>query len=319
MSDDAITTALDPFPSAGLSLGPAPLYEMRRLSARLGHQIFILREDLTGFGLGGNKVRKLDYLAGDAVARGAGALVTSGASAFSRNAAAAGRVCGLEVHVVIAGSPATHNPASAALFQQLDCTLHYVDALEGATELVCDQLRAAGKVVYPLHPGGSDEIGALGYVDVFGHIVQFSENSGIHFDKIIAPTGSTGTHVGLLLGQLISGYDTRLIGVAVSQRAEVQRERIRALAAPTAKMLGVDLDESKIIVDDRFLGPGYPHPSEAGDAAARTFAHTEGLLLDRVYTGKAAAGLLHHATNGELDAGDRVLFIHTGGNAGLYY
>ena len=322
MTNDSIRRKLREYPSAGLSVGPTPIYALQRLSARLGHHIYVLREDLTGFALGGNKVRKLDYLVGDAIARGVDVLVTTGASAFSRNAAAAGKVCGLGVHVLVVGRESEQNRASLALFEQFDCTLHFVhesEALEEARRGLMEELRGRGAVACELHPGGSNEIGALGYLEVFDHIVQYSEREGVHFDKVFIPTGSTGTQVGLIMGQMISQYETRVIGIAVSKDADTQRERIGKLARTTADMLGLSFDETKLIVDDRFLGPGYPHPSEAGDAAMRTFGQVEGLLLDRVYTGKAAAGLLHYATTGELDPEDKVLFIHTGGNSGLYY
>lgn len=310
----AISEALAPYPSAGLSLGPTPLHALPRLTARLGRRIHALREDLTGFALGGNKVRKLDYLLGDALAKGADALLTQHASSFSRNAAAAGRVFGLAVHVVLPGAEAEHNAASRELFARLGAELHpgvpYAE--------VRARLASTHRSLYELHPGGSDEIGTLGYVSVFDRIVAHTEATGVHFDAIVVPSGSAATQAGLLLGQALSGYDTRVLGMAISQPTAVQRERVGRLAASTAELLGVGFDASTLHVDDRFLGDGYALPTPAGTAAARTFAQLEGLLLDPVYTAKAAAGLIHHAEQGLIGEDEDVLFVHTGGQLGLF-
>jgi 1-aminocyclopropane-1-carboxylate deaminase/D-cysteine desulfhydrase-like pyridoxal-dependent ACC family enzyme len=285
------------YPSAELTITPTPIHKLARLSSLLGQSIYIMREDLTGFGIGGNKVRKLDYLVGDAIAHKADTLITTKASNFSRNAAAAGSAFGLDVHVVLAGQESEQNPASQALFHKL----------------------RQGRTIYNLHPGGSDEIGSLGYVNAFAEIIQYSLDSGTHFGKIIHSTGSTATQVGLLLGQHLSDYDTTIVGMAASQKAGVQVARIRQLALSTADLLGIEIDAAKIVVEDGFIGPGYAVPSEEGSAAMQLFAATEGILLDDVYTGKAAAGLMHYAREGKFGKNENVLFIHTGGNAGQYY
>ena len=323
-STASIQKVLRAFPNAGLSLSPSPIHKLSRLSAHLGHHTYIMREDLTGFATGGNKVRKLDYLISDAVATGADTLITSKASSFSRNAAAAGKVFGLEVHVMLVGSESEQNSASQALFNQFDTVLHYVpepgeEALAAAYDHIVADLKAQGKAVYELHPGGSDSIGALGYINAFDEILHYSQSTGIHFNTIIHSTGSTATQAGLVLGQYISGYDTSVIGMAASQKKEFQVERVRELASSTARMLDIHYDETKVVVDDRFIGPGYAIPSDAGNDAARLFAGMEGILLDDVYTAKAAAGLIHYAANGKFTAQDNILFIHTGGNTGLYY
>jgi len=323
-STASIRDVLRKFPNAGFSVSPSPIHKLSRLSAHLGHHTYIMREDLTGFAIGGNKVRKLDYLIGDAVAAGADTLITLKASSFSRNAAAAGKVSGLEVHVLLVGSESEQNSASQALFNQFDTVLHYVpesgeEALAAAHERVVADLKNQGKAVYELHPGGSDSIGALGYINAFDEIVHYSQSSGIHFNTIIHSTGSTATQAGLVLGQCISGYDTSVIGMAASQKKDIQVERVCELATSTARMLDIHYDKSKVVVDDRFIGPGYAVPSDAGNDAARLFAGMEGILLDDVYTAKAAASLINYAASGEFAAEDNVLFIHTGGNTGLYY
>ena len=320
----AIETLLGDYPRVDLSVHPTPIHKLPNLSSHLGHEVYILREDLTGFALGGNKVRKLDFLVGDAIAKRATTLVTRGASSFSRNAAAAGKVHGLDVHVMIEGKASEHNDASRRLFAQLEAKLHYVSdadpkAVQTSYEQLVGDLHRQGKTVYELHPGGSDEIGALGYLRVFEQIVRHSETTGIHFHKILLATGSTATQVGLVLGQVISGYDTQIVGIAISQKSTVQRKRVLELARTTADMLGVDFDESSVVIDDRFLGEGYAIASEAGNSAADTFAKLEGVLLDPIYTAKAAAGLIEYGKSEPPNSNRNLLFIHTGGNAGVFY
>lgn len=320
----SIQRVLERFPNANISITPTPIYRLPRLSSHLECNIYIMREDLTGFAIGGNKNRKLDYLIGDAVLKKADTLITTKASSFSRNAAAAGKVFGFDVHVLLDGDESEQNPNSQALFHQFETHLHFTSASspeEIAKEYnsIVNYLRDHNKVVYELHPGGSDSIGSLGYINAFDQIVQYSKNSGILFNKIIHSTGSTATQVGLLLGQCISGYDTTIIGMAASQKADVQSNRIRQLALATAKMLEIPFDDARIVVDDMFIGPGYAIQSEEGENATNMFALLEGVLLDSVYTSKAAAGLIYYAMNNMFSESENVLFIHTGGNSGLFY
>ena len=321
---DSIQQILNRFPNAKISITPTPIYKLSRLSSHLGCNIYIMLEDLTGFAIGGNKNRKLDYLIGDALHKNADTLMTTKASSFSRNAAAAGKVFGFEVHVLLVGDESEQNPNSQALFHQFGTFLHYAsrnspEAITAEYDKIIGELLNHEKAVYELHPGGSDSIGSLGYINAFDQIIQYSKDSGIHFNKIIHSTGSTATQVGLLLGQCISEYDTTIIGIAASQKADVQKERIRELALATAQMLETPFDDSKIVVDDRFIGPGYAIQSEEGENATNLFVLQEGVLLDSVYTGKAAAGLIYYAMNEMISENENVLFIHTGGNSGLFY
>ena len=317
-----ILNLIEEFPRANLIQTSAVIHKLPRLSSYLGHNVYILREDLTGFALGGNKTRKVDYLFGDAIANNADTLVTMKATSFSRNAAAAASACGLDLHVVLNGTQSEQNPASQAFFDQCETKLHYVPkgetALEDAYTDLVKALKTQGKAVYELHPGGSDSIGALSYVRTFNEILDFSYRTGIHFSHIIHSTSSAGTQAGLVLGQCISAYDTCILGISASLEAHLQYDKIRELALSTAHLIGTKFDETKIIVDDKFIGPGYAIPSEEGMNAVKLFATLEGILLDQVYSGKAAGALLHYA-NKKTVKDDAILFIHTGGNAGLFY
>ena len=319
-----IEETLERYPNARLTITPTPIHRLSRLSAELGCSLYIKREDLTGFALGGNKVRKLDYLIGDALLKESNVLLTSKASSFSRNAAAAGKAFGLETHVVLVGNESEQNAASQSIFKRFGTILHYVpkldqESLSAKYAEVATELQYQGKIVCELHPGGSDCIGSLGYLHAFNEVLHYSLDYGVHFNKVIHSTGSTGTQVGLLLGQIISGYDTSVIGIAAGQKTDVQVQRVRELALSTSQMLGVYLDESIIVVDDKFIGPGYAIPSREGKEAAKMFADLEGVLLDDVYTGKAAAALVEYARRGMFRDEENILFVHTGGNFGLFY
>ena len=318
----SIPDFLEKHPRAHLLQAPTIIHKLPRLSSRLGHDIYVLRDDLTGFGLGGNKTRKVDYLFGDALAKKATTVATMKATSFSRNAAAAASACGLELHVVLPGTESEQNPLSQALFMQWGARLHYEpegeNALANCLDHVVESLKTQGKAVYVMHPGGSNSIGALSYVSAFHEILDFSHRSGIHFSHIIHSTSSAGTQAGLVVGQCISGYVTEIIGISASLKVSAQFERVRELAWLTAKMIDTSIDQTKIIVDDSFVGPGYALASKEGENAVKLFARLEGILLDPVYTGKAAAALLDYSENGRFKNGT-VLFIHTGGNAGVYY
>lgn len=318
----AISELIEQYPRADLIQAPLIIHKLPRISSLLEHGVYVLREDLTGFALGGNKTRKVEYLLGDAIARGADTLVTMKATSFSRNAAVAASAYGLDLHVVLTGTETDQNPASQALFQQCGTRLYYApdggNALVSAYDGLVETLRANGKYVYELHPGGSDAIGALSYVRIFNEIIGYSQRTKVHFSHIIHSTSSAGTQAGLVLGQNISAYDTRIVGISAALKNHSQKEKISDLVQSMAEMLGVRLDGVEINVDDGFIGPGYAISSEEGTEAVELFASLEGLLLDQVYSGKAAAALLHHARTGSLK-GESILFIHTGGNAGLFY
>ncbi len=319
---NAIPDCLAAHQRANLIQIPAIIHRLPRLSARLKQEIYVLRDDLTGFGLGGNKTRKVDFLIGDALNMRATTLATTKATSFSRNAAAGAAACGLNIHVILLGNESDQNFLSQSVFAKWGAKLHYGIgddmALENRLESVVTSLRDNGEVVYVMHPGGSDEIGALSYVAVLNEIREFSERTGVHFSYIFHSTSSAGTQAGLIVGQCIAEYETKIIGISASRTASQQADLVHELAQSTAHLLGSQLDPSKIIVDDDFVGPGYANASKEGELASQAFAELEGILLDPVYTGKAAAALIDYSKNEQFGFGP-VLFIHTGGNAGLYY
>lgn len=318
-----IKKQLSHYPSANFSL-PTPIQFLKRISAKLGINVYVKREDLTGFALGGNKIRKLDYLIGDAVQKKADVLITKSASSFSRNAAAACKAVGLKLHVFLKGTASEHNQHSQHFFEYFNAHLHYTpeqndEILNQSYEQCIEKLKNNGKSVYELHPGGSDHIGTLGYIEVFDEIESYSEETGIQFSHIIHATGSSATQAGLLLGQNISGYRTQLLGFAIAQDTTTKINNISELAKMTAKHLDIQYDVSPLTIDDNYIGETYPLPTKSGNAAVQLFADNEGLLFDQVYTGKAAAGLIDYTKKGYFNKNDDILFIHTGGNGGMFY
>jgi 1-aminocyclopropane-1-carboxylate deaminase/D-cysteine desulfhydrase-like pyridoxal-dependent ACC family enzyme len=322
---NAIRDLLRPHPTVTLAIKPTPIHTMNAFSARLGpkQRAWVMRDDLTGFGLGGNKVRKLEYILGNALTQEVDTLVAGGACSFTRNAAAAGSAMGLDVHLLIPGREADQNALSREYLANTGAHLHYVadqQRLADSQRDLVHTLRTDGRNVQELVPGGSDMIGTLAYIEAFAEIVEGMARTGVVFDRIYHASGSAATQAGLVLGKAICRCEgTRVIGIAISQPTGVQTKRVVSLAVATADMLGVDFDPATVFIDDRYLGDGYPIPSAASRHAVEVFAREDGLLFDPVYVGKVGAALLDHACNGELDDTGNVLLIHTGGNAGVYY
>lgn len=317
----AIDALLQTHPAAGLIKAPAVIHRLDTISALVGREVYILRDDLTGFGIGGNKTRKVDFLLGDAARRHADTLVTRRATSFSRNAAFGAAARGLELHVVVPGAEADHNTRSRGLFAGLGAHQVHIPDADGVEAVYADlvtSLRKAGRRVYELHPGGSDAIGTLGYLDAFRQIAAYSTATGVHFAAILLSIGSCGTLAGLALGQHLSGYATGITGFTARLPAREQRAQVDGLLASLGATFDMPTAGIRYEVDDGFIGPGYALPSPEGAEAAALFARREGILLDSVYTAKAAAAMLVYARS-RAAKGETILFVHTGGNADLYY
>lgn len=316
---------------------PTPLHRLDRLREALGGadrvpELWIKRDDLTGLAGGGNKARKLEFLIGEALDAGADTVVTSGAvqSNHARQTAAAAARAGLRAHLVLevpegAGELYLSN-GNALLDDLLGADVTLVPANEDAG-VVADQviadLRAAGRTPVLIPVGGSSPTGALGYVEAFSELVQ----QGAEFDALVVASGSAGTHAGLIAGAELLSHRTRVIGVTVSRSADEQRPKVASLAQDVLRLIDPDAQpeaqlveqvERRIELEDRFVGPGYGIPTDAMREAVRLFATTEGVLLDPVYTGKAAAGLIGLIREGAFASDQRIVFLHTGGTPGLY-
>lgn len=312
------------FPRRRYTPHHTPLEPMPHLSRAHGRDLWIKRDDLLGLAGGGNKTRKLEFLVADALAKGADTLITVGApqSNHCRLTLAAavreGLRCRFVIEERVAGSYADDAIGNNLLFDLMGLESRTVvpagTDLAAAMAAEADIVRARGGTPYLIAGGGSTPLGALGYVSCAQEILAQAFDQGVAFDRIVVASGSAGTHAGLAVGLHAASWDGRLTGINVRRPREEQEGNVFALAVTTAALLGIAPPPRKAIecLDD-WVGPGYSLPSPEMVAAVRTAARTEGVLLDPVYTGKAFAGLLGLIERGEIGAGERVLFVHTGG------
>jgi D-cysteine desulfhydrase len=318
------------FPRRRYTSGPTPLEPLRHLSKALGGpEIWIKRDDLLGLAAGGNKTRKLEFLVADALAQGADTLITVGAvqSNHCRLTLAAavkeGLKCRLVLEERVPGSYDRGASGNNFLFDLLGVeAVKVVPAgtdLAGAMNAIADELKAAGRKGYAIPGGGSNPLGALGYVACAEEILGQTFDQGVAFDHMICASGSAGTHAGLLVGLIGNNADLPLTGINVRRPREEQEGNVHALAQDTAALLGLaEIPRAEVTALADWVGPGYSLPSDEMVEAVRMLASLEGVLLDTVYTGKAMAGLIGLARQGAFAKGERVLFLHTGGSPALY-
>ncbi|MFC7404594.1 D-cysteine desulfhydrase [Georgenia alba] len=319
------------FPRRRYTEAPTPIEHLPRLSAALGGpDVYVKRDDLLGLASGGNKTRKLEFLVADALAQGADALITTGAvqSNHCRLTLAAAVKEGVACHLVleerVPGSYSEDASGNNLLYRLLGAdSMTVVPAgtdLAGAMEEVAERVRSAGGTPYVIPGGGSNARGALGYAACAAEILGQTFDSGLALDHVVCASGSGGTHAGLVAGFHAGSAQIPLTGISVRAERTAQEEKLHALAGGVLELAGLpgDLPREKVVVRDEYVGPGYSLPTDEMTEAIQLFARTEGILLDPVYTGKAAAGLVGMIRQGELAAGEKVLFVHTGGAPALY-
>lgn len=319
------------FPRRRYTPGPTPIERLDRLSEHLGGpEIWIKRDDQLGLTAGGNKTRKLEFLVADALAQGADTLVTVGAvqSNHCRLTLAAAVKEGLSCRLVLEERvPNSYDPdASGNNFLYRLLGVEAITVVPGGSDLaaamneVASELESEGRKAYVIPGGGSNALGALGYVSCAAEIVQQSFEMQLPFDRLIVASGSGGTHSGLIAGLHSHSTELPVLGVSVRAEKAAQEEKILGLARQAAALSGnrTAIPREEVVVVDDYVGPGYSLPTPEMVEAVRLFARLEGILLDPVYTGKAAAGLLGLVRSGMLDASERVLFLHTGGSPALY-
>ena len=313
-------TAVLATPRLTLSSGPTPVEPLDRLAAALDMEpgsLLVKRDDLTGLAGGGNKVRKLEFLCAEAVSTGCDVLVTGGGpqSNHARMTAAAARRLGLDAVLVLTDERHDAASGNVLLDRLLGAAMEWVgdmssDDLDDAIAVACDRLRREGRRPYLVPVGGSNALGAIGYVLAARELLAQVPD----VEVVVVATGSCGTHAGLAAGL---GDHGRVLGVRVGERPALEA-RISALAAETAALAGLDPPSGEPVVDHDHLGPGYAIPSATGMEAIDLAARHEALLLDPVYTGKAMAGLVAARATGSIGASTRTVFLHTGGLPGLF-
>jgi len=317
---------LHQFPRLELLGAPTPLEHLPRLSDYLGRDIFIKRDDFTPVAMGGNKLRKLEFLAADALREGADVLLTAGAiqSNHVRQTAAVAARLGLKCVALLENPIGTHaenylSNGNRLLLDLMDAEVIMVDALHNPTEQLAEEatrLEAQGFRPYIVPVGGSNALGALGYVACAQEIAHQSEGV-VDFAAVVVASGSAGTHAGLAVGLEHLLPETELVGVTVSRQVDAQLPLVERLRQSLAETLEVQATAPITLWDDYFA-PRYGEPNDEGMAAVKLLAQLEGILLDPVYTGKAMAGLLDGISQNRFRREGPLLFIHTGGAPALF-
>ncbi len=318
------------FPRVQLAHLPTPLEPLEALSHHLGGPaIYVKRDDCTGLAGGGNKTRKLEFLMADALEQGADTIVTVGATQSNhvRQTIAASAKLGLRSEVLLEKAVVRDDDyagnGNILLDNLMGATIHHCepgDDMNVRGQVLADELASAGAKSYFIPVGGSNRIGALGYADCAGEILDQSTEMGLAVDAIVVASGSQGTQAGLLVGLANAGSEIPVHGICVSRSAAELEEAVFELAKKTADYAGLTapiLRES-VICDDGYYAPGYGQPNAGMIEAVTLCARLEGLLLDPVYSGKAMSGLMGKIRDGTLNTGDTVIFLHTGGQVALH-
>ncbi|WP_413723313.1 D-cysteine desulfhydrase [Sodalis sp. RH23] len=320
------------FPRLTLGQFPTPLEALPNLSRYLGGPtLYIKRDDNTGLASGGNKTRKLEFLLADAVRQEADVVITQGATQSNhvRQTIAGAAKLGLKTQVLLetrvdrfgedyqrSGNILLDNLLGGAIVEHLPAG----SDMQAAMERLADTLRAQGHRPYVIPGGGSNPIGALGYAACAEELLYQSSQQRLRIDHIVHATGSTGTQAGLVSGLEASNSGIPVLGISVRAPKAKQEENVYALASRTWQLLGArgELPRDRIKVNSDYVGEGYGLPTDGTLEALRLLAQLEGILLDPVYTGKGMAGLIDLIRQGQFKPGENVVFIHTGGSAGLF-
>ena len=319
------------FPRIHLAHLPTPLERLDRLSRELGGpEIWIKRDDCTGLSTGGNKTRKLEFLMAEAEAEGADMVVTQGAtqSNHARQTAAFAAKLGMDCHILLEDRTGSKDPNynhNGNVF---------LDYLHGSTaekrgpgldmnaemEAVAEELRGDGRKVYTIPGGGSNATGALGYVNCALELVHQANERGLGIDHLVHATGSAGTQAGLVVGLKAMNADVPLLGIGVRAPKPKQEENVFKLAQATAEKLGCSgiVARDDVVANTDYVGEGYGIPTSGTIEAIEMFAQLEGILLDPVYSGKGADGLIDLIRRGRFSKDEKIVFLHTGGSVALF-
>ncbi|MET1127868.1 MAG: D-cysteine desulfhydrase family protein [Thermoproteota archaeon] len=308
-------------PRVRLTSLPTPLERAEKLGGEAGVELFVKRDDVMELAFGGNKVRKLEFILGDALSKGADTVITKGAyhSNHARLTAAAAAKLGLDAYLVLypPGRPEPQgNLLLDALFGARIAEAPSPEVADEVMERLAADLRARGRKPYVIPGGGASPIGVYGYALALLEIVEQLRQLGKKPRYIVHATGTGATQAGLVLGRKLLGLeDVEIIGISVGRSAAEVRERVARLATESAATLGLDVkvDPEEVTVYERYTFGGYAVITREVVDTIKMVARLEGLVLDPVYTAKAMYGLLDLARRGEIERGSVVVFIHTGG------
>lgn len=321
-----ISMQLSRFPRIKLCYTPTPLEALPNLTRHLGGpQLYIKRDDLTGLGLGGNKVRKLEFLLGEARSLNANTIITTGATQSNhvRQTAAAAAKLGLKCVILleerVQEMSTEYTTSGNVLLNRLLGAelLSYPDGTDMTLAMHSVAARLdKGARPYIIPVGGSSALGALGYCVCALEILSQASEMNLRIDRVIVASGSGGTHDGLVTGLSQSGIG--VLGISVSRRRDSQEKLVHSLALETSELLGVTVARDQVVVNSDFVGPAYGVPTAEMVEAVKLAASLEGILLDPVYTGKAMAGLIGLIRRGTFSRSENILFVHTGGTPALF-
>ena len=328
-----------PVPHVQLGFFPTPFYKLDNMSKALGVNLYIKRDDFTGMNLfGGNKIRKLEFLLGDAVAKGCKAVVTYGAtqSNHAMETVSACRRCGLEpiLYLTAVVKPDKEDVrANLLLDQVMGAEIHLVDIEPGESEDDAEarsfimgakhaaELTASGTPCYDVPMGGASHVGSIGFANGFVELAEQMDAMGLTADYVYHATGTGGTMAGLHAGRKLVGSQAEIRSITVSPKNDAYLTKVQNLANQVLADLGSDLRVSRdtdLHMDNSYYLPGYEQPNEKASEAIKMLARLEGLFVDPVYTGKALAGLIDHIRTGKVEPGSNVVFWHTGGATALF-
>jgi L-cysteate sulfo-lyase len=322
---------LTTFPRIRITHGPTPLEFMPRLTEALGGpNLYIKRDDCTGLSTGGNKTRKLEFLMADAVKHGADTIITQGAtqSNHARQTVAIAAKMGMQCELLLedrTGSKDASYKQSGNVFLDHLYGAH-VEEVPGGTDMNAamekraGELRAKGRKPYIIPGGGSNPIGALGYVVCALELTDQFNNLGLNVDCVVHATGSAGTQAGLVAGFEGTRSQIPVLGIGVRAPRQAQETNVFKLAVKTAELLGVpgSVRRESVMANCDYVGGGYGVPTPGMVEAVTMLARLEGILLDPVYSGKGMAGLIDLCSKGHFKKGQNVVFLHTGGAVALY-
>ena len=319
------------FPRIQITHSPTPLEFMPRLTEALGGpNIYIKRDDCTGLGSGGNKTRKLEFLMADAERLGADTIITQGAtqSNHARQTVAIAVKMGMKCEILLedrTGSKVENYKKSGNVF--LDHLYGArVQEVPGGTDMnaamasLADELRSKGQKPYVIPGGGSNPIGALGYVTCAMELINQFNTRDLRVDCVVHATGSAGTQAGLVVGLEGARSQIPVLGIGVRAAKEAQETNVYNLAVKTAELLGIpgSVKRESVTANCDYVGGGYGVPTPVMVEAVTLVARLEGILLDPVYSGKGMAGLIDLCRKGHFKKGENIVFLHTGGAVALY-
>jgi 1-aminocyclopropane-1-carboxylate deaminase len=321
------------FPRRLLAFWPSPIYPLPRLSAEIGVEVWAKRDDIaSGLAFGGNKVRKLEWLAADALAKGCDTLVSIGniQSNHTRQVAAVAAVLGMKCRLVQEEWTKWDDPAYGQVGNILLSRLMgaetvlegegYSTAVKETWERALEGVRRAGGKPYAIPAGASDHpLGGLGYAHFADELAEQEAKEGVFFDTVVTATCTGSTQAGMVVGFAAQDRPRRLLGIDTAADAAMTRAAVTKIARATAELVGLERDirDEAIEIDPRFAGPDYGLPDDATVAAIRKAASLDAMLTDPVYEGKSMAGLIAMAKAGEIPKGSKVLYVHLGGAPAL--